>query len=81
MRCAAAVSFSQRGLEVDVDSEEAAHECLADAHEAEEEATEAECVGEHCDRGIRWLDDVLGRWIYTRLESRCYSFGFQDSRR
>lgn len=48
MRCTATVSFSRRGLEVDVGLEEAAHECLVDAHEAEEEATELECLGEHC---------------------------------
>ena len=51
MRCAVALSLSRRGREVLVGSEEAAYECLADAHEAEEEATEAECVGEHYDRG------------------------------
>lgn len=40
-RCAAAVSFSRRGLEVVVGLEKAAHECFADAHKGEEEAAEA----------------------------------------
>lgn len=39
--------------------EEAGHELFAHAHEAEQEAAEAEWVGEHNDCGIWWLSNGL----------------------
>lgn len=78
MRCAVAVTLSRRGLKVVVALEEAAYECFADAHEAEEEATEAESVGEHCDRGRGWMSDSFERFVESRLRARCLSFGFRE---
>lgn len=70
--------LSRRGLEVVVGLEEAAHECFADAHEAEEKAAESESVGEHCDRGRGWMIDSLESFVGSRLRAGCSSFEFHE---
>lgn len=78
MRYAVEATLSRIGLEVVVGLEEAADECFADAHEAEEEATESESVGEHCDRGRGWMSDRLKRFVGSWLRARCSSFKFRE---